>query len=98
MNWKKMMAVGLAAVSMMAFVTGCGGDAKKANTELPKKVVIGLDDSFPPMGFKDEKGEIIDKARVRGYPFNLFLDSDLNLKKTVPGHLGAEQISKFIEK
>ena len=47
MNWKKMMAVGLAAVSMMAFVTGCGGDTKKANTELPKKVVIGLDDSFP---------------------------------------------------
>ena len=46
----------------------------------------------------DEKGEIIDKARVRGYPFNLFLDSDLNLKKTVPGHLGSEQISKFIEK
>ena len=46
----------------------------------------------------DEKGEIIDKARVRGYPFNLFLDGDLNLKKTVPGHLGAEQISKFIEK
>ncbi|MDU5088757.1 MAG: ABC transporter substrate-binding protein/permease [Veillonella sp.] len=43
----------------MAFVTGCGGDAKKANTELPKKVVIGLDDSFPPMGFKDEKGEIV---------------------------------------
>ena len=43
MNWKKMMAVGLAAVSMMVFVTGCGGDAKKANTELPKKVVMGLD-------------------------------------------------------
>ena len=46
----------------------------------------------------DEKGEIIDKARVRGYPFNLFLDSDLNLKKTIPGHLGSEQISKFIDK
>ncbi|XOC62410.1 redoxin family protein [Haemophilus influenzae] len=45
----------------------------------------------------DEKGEIIDKARVRGYPFNLFLDSDLNLKKTVPGHLGAEQIRVFAE-
>ena len=59
MNWKKMMAVGLAAVSMMAFVTGCGGDAKKANTELPKKVVIGLDDSFPPMGFKDEKAKLL---------------------------------------
>ena len=46
----------------------------------------------------DENGEIIDKARVRGYPFNLFLDSDLNLKKTVPGHLGAEQIRVFVEK
>lgn len=46
----------------------------------------------------DEKGEIIDKARVRGYPFNLFLDSDLNLKKTVPGHLGAEQIKVFAGK
>ena len=35
------------------------GTLKKANTELPKKVVIGLDDSFPPMGFKDDKGEIV---------------------------------------
>lgn len=55
MNWKKMMAVGLAAVSMMAFVTGCGGDAKKANTELPKKVVIGLDDSFLQWALKMKK-------------------------------------------
>ena len=52
MNWKKIMAVGLAAVSMMAFVSGCGSDTKKADTQLPKKIVIGLDDSFPPMGFK----------------------------------------------
>ena len=37
MNWKKMMAVGLAAVSMRVFVTGCGSDTKTANTELPKK-------------------------------------------------------------
>lgn len=59
MNWKKMMAVGLAAVSMMVFVTGCGSDTKTANKELPKKIVIGLDDSFPPMGFKDDKGEIV---------------------------------------
>ena len=37
----------------------------------------------------DENGDIIDRVHVRGYPFNLFLDSDLNVKKTVPGHLGA---------
>ena len=60
MNWKKMMAVGLAAVSMMAFVTGCGGEhLKKLIQKLPKKLLVGLDDSFPPMGFKDEKGEIV---------------------------------------
>ena len=46
----------------------------------------------------DENGEIIDRVHVRGYPFNLFLDADLNVKKTVPGHLGREQIIKFIEK
>lgn len=45
----------------------------------------------------DENGEIIDRTQVRGYPFNLFLDSDLNVKKTVPGHLGAEQIRAFIK-
>lgn len=59
MNWEKVMAIGLAAVSMMAFISGCGSDTKTNNGELPKKVVIGLDDSFPPMGFKDEKGEIV---------------------------------------
>lgn len=58
MNWKKMMAVGLAAVSMMVFVTGCGGDAKKANTELPKKVVIGLDDSFLQWALKMIKAKL----------------------------------------
>ena len=46
----------------------------------------------------DENGDIIDRVHVRGYPFNLFLDSDLNVKKTVPGHLGAEQIRVFAEK
>jgi len=46
----------------------------------------------------DENGDIIDRVHVRGYPFNLFLDADLNVKKTVPGHLGAEQIRVFAEK
>lgn len=27
--------------------------------ELPKKLVIGLDDNFPPMGFRDDKGELV---------------------------------------
>lgn len=52
--------IGLFLLVMMAALalTGCGGNAadKKA---APKKIVIGLDDSFPPMGFKDEKNNIV---------------------------------------
>ncbi|OOF39048.1 hypothetical protein BKK49_08730 [Rodentibacter rarus] len=45
----------------------------------------------------DEKGEIIERARVRGYPFNVFLDPELKVKKTVPGHLNSEKIHQFAE-
>ena len=36
-------------------------DKKETKNEdkLPQKVVIGLDDTFAPMGFKNEKGELI---------------------------------------
>ncbi|MDU8924248.1 redoxin family protein [Pasteurellaceae bacterium LIM206] len=40
----------------------------------------------------DERGEVLKRARVRGYPFNLFLNAELELKKTVPGHLTADKI------
>lgn len=62
MKLKKMLALGLAMFTMAAFAAGCGNDADKdkaAATELPKKIVIGLDDNFPPMGFRDDKGEIV---------------------------------------
>ena len=36
MNWKMILAVGLAAVSIMAFVSGCGSDTNYADTQLPK--------------------------------------------------------------
>lgn len=45
----------------------------------------------------DEQGEVIKRAKVRGYPFNLFLDGDLNLKKSLPGHLTAEQIIQTVQ-
>ena len=37
---------------MVMMLTACGSDA-------PKKVVIGLDDNFAPMGFRNEKNEIV---------------------------------------
>ena len=30
-----------------------------AENKLPEKIVIGLDDTFAPMGFRDEKGELV---------------------------------------
>lgn len=60
MNIKKWLAVSLATVAVVAFTAGCGSNSDKAaGGELPKKIVIGLDDNFPPMGFRDDKGEIV---------------------------------------
>lgn len=42
-------------------LTGCGNSAQ--DTSKPgagtKAIIVGLDDNFPPMGFKDEKNEIV---------------------------------------
>ena len=45
----------------------------------------------------DENGEIIKRANVLGYPFNLLLDKDLNLIKAQPGHLNSDQIKQFVK-
>ena len=44
-----------------------------------------------------ENGEIIKRANVLGYPFNLLLDKDLNLIKAQPGHLNSDQIKQFVK-
>ena len=45
----------------------------------------------------DENGEIIKRANVLGYPFNLLLNKDLNLIKVQPGHLNSDQIKQFVK-
>ena len=40
----------------------------------------------------DEKGEILKKAQVRGYPSNIILDTNGNVSKVLTGHLNAGQI------
>ncbi|MDU4959672.1 MAG: amino acid ABC transporter substrate-binding protein [Sporomusaceae bacterium] len=42
-----------------AFLAGCGGTKAPAAEQAKTKIVIGLDDSFPPMGFRDEKNAIV---------------------------------------
>ncbi len=63
---KKYIVTLLLLVAMAFVVTGCGQDsATTAEKNSWEKVqekgefVLGLDDSFPPMGFKDDKGEIV---------------------------------------
>ncbi|MDY3973809.1 MAG: amino acid ABC transporter substrate-binding protein [Veillonella caviae] len=60
-KWKQIMSIGLATIGLAAVLTGCGfSNAADNNTqELPKKIVIGLDDNFPPMGFRDEQGNLV---------------------------------------
>ena len=56
---KKFLALMLTFVVASALVAGCGGDKAATKKEAGKKIVVGLDDNFPPMGFKNEKNEIV---------------------------------------
>ena len=56
---KKFLALMLTLVVASAFIAGCGGEKSAPKKEAPKKIVVGLDDNFPPMGFKNEKNEIV---------------------------------------
>ena len=65
MKWKKLVALASAAVLSAALFTGCGGQQQAASSSSGSgsgagdKIVVGLDDNFPPMGFKDENNEIV---------------------------------------
>ena len=68
---KKFFAILLAAMMLCFCLAGCAESAKS-----DKEFVLGLDDSFPPMGYKDESGEIV------GF--------DIDLAKEVCSRLGYE--------
>lgn len=46
----------------------------------------------------DEQGEVIKRAKIRGYPSNITLNENLVIQKSLPGHLGAEQIYQLFSK
>ncbi|MDD4321842.1 MAG: amino acid ABC transporter substrate-binding protein [Acidaminococcaceae bacterium] len=57
---KKFMVFMLTLMVTAGLIAGCGGDKKNATkSDSGKKIVVGLDDNFPPMGFKNEKNEIV---------------------------------------
>ena len=73
----------LSAVGILALgVVGCQGESKKA-------LIAGLDDTFAPMGFRDENGEIVgfdvDLAKAVGEKMGReieFQPIDWNMKET----------------
>lgn len=50
MTMKKLLAAALLLVCVA--LAGCGGAEQK-------KMIVGLDDNFPPMGFRDDKNNIV---------------------------------------
>ena len=64
----KKLSLLLALVMLFSLcMAGCGGGEEEigaADTSLDDikakgQLILGLDDSFPPMGFKDESGNIV---------------------------------------
>ena len=78
---KKIFALCMMLVLAVTALAGCGSNS--AQKEESKKIVVGLDYSFPPMGFKDEKNEIV------GF--------DIDLAKEVAKRLGREVEFKAID-
>lgn len=64
---KKKILFILMSVLIFSIATGCAKKEENTNVEVEEKntilekgtMVLGLDDSFPPMGFRDDSGEIV---------------------------------------
>lgn len=59
MNWKACATMGLIVAAASVLLTGCGNSGEGAATAQKNKIVIGLDDNFPPFGFHDESGALV---------------------------------------
>lgn len=62
---KKIIALLLVVLTVAGILTGCGdkaasgGDQSLNKVTDAKKMILGLDDSFPPMGYRDENNNIV---------------------------------------
>lgn len=76
---KKILALCLSMVFGAMIISGCGSEEKQATSisSNDKPIVIGLDDSYPPMGFKDENNEIV------GFDVDLAKEATKRLNRSV---------------
>lgn len=61
---KRIVAIVMSVIMIMLMLSGCGNGGKGSSDSWSKvkskgKFVMGLDDSFPPMGFRDDKNNIV---------------------------------------
>lgn len=100
MNWKKILCSALAAVLATVSFAGCGGDSSAvssgnepssapadtswADIQAKGKMIVGLDDSVPPMGFRDPQS-------------NEIVGIDIDLAKAVAEKLGIQVEFKAID-
>jgi polar amino acid transport system substrate-binding protein len=69
-----------AVLALAVLCAGCGSSpAAPAGKppEIPPKIVIGLDDNFPPMGFRDKEG------KLTGFDIEMAQEAAKRLKTTV---------------
>ena len=62
MNWKAILTGATVLACSAALLAGCGSSEKAPSTDNAAemgKIIVGLDDNFPPMGFKDENNKIV---------------------------------------
>lgn len=77
------IALGLTGCSKAAKNDGSGKDTSLQTIKSKGKLVLGLDDAFPPMGYRNENNEIV------GY--------DIDLAKEVAKRLGVELVLQPID-
>lgn len=78
---KKLGKLILVLMVMAAMTVGCGTDGEDTSLEdiqSKGKLILGLDDSFPPMGFKDDNQEVV------GF--------DIDVAKEVTKRMGVELV------
>lgn len=58
----KIVALAMTVVMSGLLLAGCGSTnagTTATTSAAPQKIVVGLDDNFPPMGFRDEKNNLV---------------------------------------
>lgn len=85
---KKVIAVSLLGGMVFGLVS-CGNKTSEINSMEKDKLIVGLDDTFVPMGFKDENGELtgfdVELAKAVGEKLNkeiVFQPIDWSMKET----------------